>query len=100
MRIVPFMLRNIWTAGLLLFAAVMMSTFFIKTVWQVCQPRVTNLQSGVGTAHLIGNGSDRRRRDLLGYRMLGVCPLPSSLLGNVHLFPRLGVVSIDRQHEG
>ena len=29
------MLRNIWTAGLLLFAAVMMSTFFIKTVWQV-----------------------------------------------------------------
>ena len=34
-KAVPFMLRNIWTAGLLLFAAVMMSTFFIKTVWQV-----------------------------------------------------------------
>ncbi|ORX36430.1 major facilitator superfamily domain-containing protein [Kockovaella imperatae] len=30
----PFMLRNIWTAGLLLFAAIMASTFFIRTVWQ------------------------------------------------------------------
>ncbi|CAD6576865.1 MAG: hypothetical protein TREMPRED_001789 [Tremellales sp. Tagirdzhanova-0007] len=30
----PFMLRNIWTAGLLLFAAVMASTFFITKVWQ------------------------------------------------------------------
>ena len=29
------MLRNIWTAGLLLFAAVMASTFFINTVFQV-----------------------------------------------------------------
>ncbi len=32
---VPFMLRNIWTAGLLLFAAIMGSTFFITKVWQV-----------------------------------------------------------------
>jgi solute carrier family 45 protein 1/2/4 len=31
---VPFMLRNIWTAGLLLFAVIMGSTFFITTVWQ------------------------------------------------------------------
>ena len=29
------MLRNIWTSGLLLFAAVMGSTFFITKVWQV-----------------------------------------------------------------
>ena len=28
------MLRNIWTSGLLLFAAIMGSTFFITTVWQ------------------------------------------------------------------
>ncbi|ORY25239.1 major facilitator superfamily domain-containing protein [Naematelia encephala] len=30
----PFMLRNIWTAGLVLFAMVMASTFFITKVWQ------------------------------------------------------------------
>lgn len=30
----PFMLRNIWTGGLLLFGLLMMSTFFVKTVWQ------------------------------------------------------------------
>lgn len=30
----PFMLRNIWTGGLLLFGCLMMSTFFVKTVWQ------------------------------------------------------------------
>ncbi|KZT62932.1 MFS general substrate transporter [Calocera cornea HHB12733] len=30
----PFMLRNIWTAALLLYTAVMASTFFIETVWQ------------------------------------------------------------------
>nr|XP_019012384.1 solute carrier family 45, member 1/2/4 [Kwoniella pini CBS 10737]OCF51165.1 solute carrier family 45, member 1/2/4 [Kwoniella pini CBS 10737] len=30
----PFMLRNIWTAGLLLFGLLMGSTFFIKKVWQ------------------------------------------------------------------
>nr|XP_018264346.1 solute carrier family 45, member 1/2/4 [Kwoniella dejecticola CBS 10117]OBR86504.1 solute carrier family 45, member 1/2/4 [Kwoniella dejecticola CBS 10117] len=30
----PFMLRNIWTAGLLLFGILMGSTFFIKKVWQ------------------------------------------------------------------
>lgn len=31
---VPFMLRNIWTAGLVLFGLIMGSTFFIRTVWQ------------------------------------------------------------------
>lgn len=31
---VPFMLRNIWTAGLVLFGCLMMSTFFITKVWQ------------------------------------------------------------------
>ncbi|WRT65410.1 uncharacterized protein IL334_002353 [Kwoniella shivajii] len=30
----PFMLRNIWTAGLLLFGILMGSTFFITKVWQ------------------------------------------------------------------
>ncbi|RXK42648.1 solute carrier family 45, member 1/2/4 [Tremella mesenterica] len=30
----PFMLRNIWTAGLLLFAILMGLTFFVSTVWQ------------------------------------------------------------------
>jgi solute carrier family 45, member 1/2/4 len=30
----PFMLRNVWTGGLLLFGLLMMSTFFVKTVWQ------------------------------------------------------------------
>ncbi|ODN76973.1 hypothetical protein L202_05536 [Cryptococcus amylolentus CBS 6039] len=30
----PFMLRNIWTAGLILFGCLMMSTFFITKVWQ------------------------------------------------------------------
>ncbi|KAG8823677.1 hypothetical protein FRC17_009261 [Serendipita sp. 399] len=30
----PFMLRNIWTGGLLLFGILMMSTFFVTTVWQ------------------------------------------------------------------
>lgn len=30
----PFMLRNIWTASLALFALVMLSTFWITTVWQ------------------------------------------------------------------
>ncbi|KAF8760268.1 mfs general substrate transporter [Rhizoctonia solani] len=29
----PFMLRNIWTGALLLFFVLMMSTFFVKTVW-------------------------------------------------------------------
>lgn len=33
--IVPFMLRNIWTAGLVLFGLIMGSTFFITKVWQV-----------------------------------------------------------------
>jgi len=32
---VPFMLRNIWTAGLVLFGLIMGSTFFITKVWQV-----------------------------------------------------------------
>ena len=30
----PFMLRNVWTGGLLLFGLLMMSTFFVRTVWQ------------------------------------------------------------------
>ena len=30
----PFMLRNIWTGGLLLFGLLMLSTFFVRTVWQ------------------------------------------------------------------
>ena len=30
----PFMLRNIWTGGLLLFGLLMMSTFAVRTVWQ------------------------------------------------------------------
>ncbi|KGB78516.2 solute carrier family 45 member 1/2/4 [Cryptococcus deuterogattii R265] len=30
----PFMLRNIWTAGLVIFGCLMMSTFFITKVWQ------------------------------------------------------------------
>lgn len=30
----PFMLRNIWTASLALFALVMLATFWIETVWQ------------------------------------------------------------------
>lgn len=30
----PFMLRNIWTASLALFALVMLATFWIRTVWQ------------------------------------------------------------------
>ncbi|WVQ83527.1 hypothetical protein IAT38_005668 [Cryptococcus sp. DSM 104549] len=30
----PFMLRNIWTAGLVLFGCLMTSTFFITKVWQ------------------------------------------------------------------
>ncbi|KAK4685424.1 solute carrier family 45, member 1/2/4, partial [Tremellales sp. Uapishka_1] len=30
----PFMLRNIWTAALVLFGVIMMSTFFIRKVWQ------------------------------------------------------------------
>jgi len=29
------MLRNIWTAGLVLFGLIMGSTFFITKVWQV-----------------------------------------------------------------
>jgi hypothetical protein len=63
---VPFMLRNIWTAGLALFGLVMMSTFFIQTVWQVCGRgcAVRNLTSG--------HHRDRVGRDLLGYRLLGV----------------------------
>ncbi len=31
----PFMLRNIWTIGLLLFGILMSCTVFVKTVWQV-----------------------------------------------------------------
>lgn len=30
----PFMLRNVWTGGLLLFGLLMMSTFFVTAVWQ------------------------------------------------------------------
>lgn len=33
--IVPFLLRNIWTSTLLLFAFLMFTTFFINKVWQV-----------------------------------------------------------------
>jgi solute carrier family 45, member 1/2/4 len=32
--VMPFMLRNIWTGALALYSVVMMSTFFINTVWQ------------------------------------------------------------------
>jgi len=31
----PFMLRNIWTLGLLLFGILMTCTVFVRTVWQV-----------------------------------------------------------------
>lgn len=31
----PFMLRNIWTMGLLLFGVLMTCTVFVRTVWQV-----------------------------------------------------------------
>ena len=31
----PFMLRNIWTIGLLLFGILMSCTVFVRTVWQV-----------------------------------------------------------------
>lgn len=31
----PFMLRNIWTVGLLLFGILMTCTIFVRTVWQV-----------------------------------------------------------------
>jgi hypothetical protein len=31
----PFMLRNIWTIGLLLFGILMTCTVFVRTVWQV-----------------------------------------------------------------
>jgi solute carrier family 45 protein 1/2/4 len=61
---VPFMLRNIWTAGLLLFALIMGSTFFITKVWQVSEHVRTALTSG-DSGHCAG-------RYLLGYRMLGV----------------------------
>lgn len=33
--VMPPMPRNIWTGALALYAMVMMSTFFINTVWQV-----------------------------------------------------------------
>ena len=58
------MLRNIWTAGLLLFAAVMASTFFITKVWQVSR------NEGLGLT--VGHNCDRYCRDMLGHRMLGV----------------------------
>jgi hypothetical protein len=38
---VPFLLRNIWTSTLLLFAFLMFTTFFINKVWQVSRPRRT-----------------------------------------------------------
>jgi solute carrier family 45 protein 1/2/4 len=41
---VPFMLRNIWTAGLVLFGLVMASTFFITKVWQVSKAAVCDVQ--------------------------------------------------------
>jgi len=31
----PFMLRNVWTIGLLLFGILMTCTVFVRTVWQV-----------------------------------------------------------------
>jgi len=31
----PFMLRNVWTLGLLLFGILMTCTIFVRTVWQV-----------------------------------------------------------------
>lgn len=34
--VMPFLLRNIWTGALLLFTILTFSTFFIKTVFQVC----------------------------------------------------------------
>lgn len=64
---VPFMLRNIWTAGLLLFATVMGSTFFITAVWQVSGRR-----GRCQTDRLIGYDRYRSRRYLLGHRLLGV----------------------------
>jgi len=69
------MLRNIWTAGLTLFGLVMMSTFFIQTVWQVSvrQGARQSLTSGY-LRHCIG-------WDLLGDRLLGVscctCDFPA-----------------------
>lgn len=36
---VPFLLRNIWTSTLLLFAFLMFTTFFINKVWQVSLAR-------------------------------------------------------------
>jgi len=64
---VPFMLRNIWTAGLLLFATVMGTTFFITAVWQVSGRR-----GRCQTDRLIGYDRYRSRRYMLGHRLLGV----------------------------
>jgi len=66
LTVVPFMLRNIWTAGLTLFGLVMMSTFFVQTVLQVSalHTPMPNLTSG-HIRHRVG-------RNLLGYRLLGV----------------------------
>jgi len=33
--VMPFLLRNIWTGALVLFSLLMLSTFFISTVFQV-----------------------------------------------------------------
>ena len=42
----PFMLRNIWTMGLLLFGILMTCTVFVRTVWQV---RSNTIVTSLGT---------------------------------------------------
>jgi solute carrier family 45 protein 1/2/4 len=61
---VPFMLRNIWTAGLVLFGLIMGSTFFITKVWQVSPMSSLELK--------LGDRGDCASWYLLGHRRLGV----------------------------
>ena len=65
----PFMLRNIWTAALVLFVLIMLSTFYIRTVFQVRilllgrEPfLIHTLVTGLDCNFLLGN--------LLGCRVL------------------------------
>jgi len=67
----PFMLRNIWTSSLVLYAVLMASTFFIRTVAMVFLHIITNAIYQIISPFSTGNRHVDTRWHLLGRDVLG-----------------------------
>ena len=64
----PFFLRNIWTGAMLLFATLMLGTFFVTKVWQVSYC-LSLMPKDLGSKS-VGCHRSQSRRYLLGRRLL------------------------------